>query len=83
MKQRKQGLAVTYAIAKVKMLEFLETYNITSATPVTATSTTPTLATAMAAETFKTSDAWMSSFMKRYKLAWRCHAWFIAWFNYS
>ena len=71
MEQRKQGLAVTYAIAKVKMLEFLEIYNITSATPVTATSTILTPATAMAAETFKTSDAWMSSFMKRYKLAWR------------
>jgi len=51
IEQRKQGLAVTYAIVRVKMLEILEEDN--------------------AAEDFKTSDNWLSTFMKRYKLAWR------------
>ena len=67
--QRKQGLAVTYAIVKVKMLDILKKDNVASAVAVTATTVAAT--TAMAAESFKTSDKWMSSFMKRNKLAWR------------
>lgn len=71
--QRKQGLAVTYAIVKVKMLNILKEDNVASAvaeTAETAVTVAPTT-TAMAAESFKTSDKWISSFMKRNKLAWR------------
>src|SRR5688572_21021802 len=52
--QRKQGLAVTYAIVKVKMLDILKKDNVASAVAVTATTVAAT--TAMAAESFKTSD---------------------------
>jgi Tc5 transposase DNA-binding domain len=51
IEQRKQGLVVTYATVRVKMLDILREDN--------------------AVEDFKTSDNWLSAFMKRYKLAWR------------
>lgn len=51
IEQRKQGLAVTYAIVRVKMVDILREDN--------------------AGDDFKTSDRWLSAFMKRYKLAWR------------
>ncbi len=76
--QRKQGLAVTYAIVKVKMLDILKEDNVASVTTapttpaVAAAATSPTTPTAItAAESFKTSDCWISSFLKRYNLTWR------------
>lgn len=56
--QRKQGLAVTYTILKIQMLDILKEpdmaglYNDVS-------------------RDFKTSDRWLSAFMKRYNLSWR------------
>jgi len=61
--QRKQGLAVTYAIVKVKMLDILKEDNVASVTTapttpaIAAAATSPTTPTAItAAESFKTSD---------------------------
>ena len=74
IEQRKKGLAVTYAIVKVKMLEILKKDNVKSVTtPATAAATaaSPTIPIPTAADSFKTSDNWISSFLKRYKLAWR------------
>ena len=74
IEQRKKGLAVTYAIVKVKMLEILKKDNVKSVITLAtaaATAASPTIPTPTAADSFKTSDNWISSFLKRYKLAWR------------
>ncbi|CAG8838449.1 26512_t:CDS:2, partial [Racocetra persica] len=57
MEQRKQGLAVTYTMLQVKMLELLEKPEITNPYNLS--------------KDFKTSDHWLSAFLKRYKLSWR------------
>jgi hypothetical protein len=56
--QRKQGLAVTYTILRHKMLEILKEPDMIALY-------------GNVAETFKTSNRWISAFMKRNKLAWR------------
>ena len=56
--QRKQGLAVTYAIIKIKMSNILEEPEMI-------------FLYGNVMEDFKTSNRWISAFMKRYKLAWR------------
>jgi hypothetical protein len=55
IEQRKQGLGVTYAIARVKMLDILKR---------------PTMISLYRNSTneFKTSNCWMFAFMKRYNL---------------
>ncbi|GBB86670.1 hypothetical protein RclHR1_13040006 [Rhizophagus clarus] len=58
IEQRKQGLAVTYTILRIKMQNILNEHEMT------------TLYGGSAKE-FKTSCQWISSFMKRYKLSWR------------
>ncbi|CAG8849940.1 8956_t:CDS:1, partial [Racocetra persica] len=57
MEQRKQGLAVTYTILRVKILELLEEPKITNLYNLS--------------KDFKISDHWLSAFLKRYKLSWR------------
>src|SRR6185295_3260545 len=57
IEQRKQGLAVTYAILRVKMLEFLKEPEMIDLYD--------------SSKDFKTSDHWLSAFIKRYKLSWR------------
>ena len=58
IEQRKQGLGVTYAITRVKMLDILKKPTMVS------------LYGNSIAE-FKTSNRWMSAFMKRHNLSWR------------
>ncbi|UZO17074.1 uncharacterized protein OCT59_008436 [Rhizophagus irregularis] len=58
IEQRKQGLAVTYTILRIKMQNILKERKMI------------TLYGGSAKE-FKTSCQWISSFMKRYKLSWR------------
>ncbi|GBC35822.2 pogo transposable element with KRAB domain [Rhizophagus irregularis DAOM 181602=DAOM 197198] len=58
IEQRKQGLAVTYTILRIKMQNILKEREMI------------TLYGGSAKE-FKTSCQWISSFMKRYKLSWR------------
>ncbi|GBB91132.1 hypothetical protein RclHR1_18280002 [Rhizophagus clarus] len=60
MKQRKKGLAVTYAILRIKMLDILKEPDMVDIY-------------GNVAEDFKTSNRWISVFMKRYKLAWQRH----------
>ncbi|CAG8786037.1 2696_t:CDS:2 [Racocetra persica] len=55
--ERKQRLAVTYTMLRVKMLELLEESEITNLYNLS--------------KDFKTSDYWLSAFLKRYKLSWR------------
>jgi hypothetical protein len=57
IEQRKQGLAVTYAMLRVKMLEFLKEPEMIDLYD--------------SSKDFKTSDRWLSAFIKRYKLSWR------------
>ncbi|CAG8842744.1 33646_t:CDS:1, partial [Racocetra persica] len=57
MEQRKQRLAVTYTMLRVKMFELLEEPEITNPYNLS--------------KDFKTSDRWLSVFLKRYKLSWR------------
>ncbi|EXX75300.1 hypothetical protein RirG_042970 [Rhizophagus irregularis DAOM 197198w] len=58
IEQRKQGLGVTYAIARVKMLDILKK---------------PTMISLYgnSINEFKTSNRWISAFMKRHNLSWR------------
>ena len=56
--QRKQGLAVTYRILRLKMLDILRESDMI-------------VLYGNVAEKFKTSNRWLSAFMKRYKLSWR------------
>ena len=58
IEQRKQGLAVNYTIARVKMLDILKKPDMIS---LYGDSTNE----------FKTSNRWMSGFMKRHNLSWR------------
>ena len=58
IEQRKQGLAVTYTTLWLKMLEILKEPDIV-------------FLYGNVAEDFKTSNRWISAFMRRYKLAWR------------
>ena len=56
--QRKQGLAVTYTILRLKMLDILRE---------------PDMITLYGnvAENFKTSNRWISAFMKKHRLSWK------------
>ncbi|CAB4424047.1 unnamed protein product [Rhizophagus irregularis] len=56
--QRKQELAVTYAILRVKMLNILKEPEMRTLYGDTANN-------------FKTSSRWLSSFIKRHKLSWQ------------
>src|SRR3954468_3705093 len=58
MEQRKQGFAVTYAILRLKMLDILREADMIGLY-------------GNVVENFKTSNRWISAFMKRHKLSWR------------
>ena len=57
IKQRKQELAVTYAVLRIKMQEILKEPEML-------------ILYGDMEKDFKLSDRWISSFMKRYKLLW-------------